>query len=535
MRGTSRGDAVTIPRRSLLSMLPALTALAGLAPRADAARSIVNVRDFGARGDGSTDDSAAIQAAVRGLQSGATLHFPKGSYRFAEPNPEGAAAVSITGISHADIKFDAGAELLMDNLDDGVGGGHAILIQGPASHINLDGVRVRWATKAPRSLGDGIRIVGYPVGIADDPPEGWTGAPAPVSDVRITDCEVGSSPQAGVILMGLSNVEVTNLLVHDTAADGLHFNACRRARVDGYTVTDNGDDGLALVTYYSDRPTYDSAAQTFAFPELTAWSNTDFTITNVTVSGGRANGVRIAGAENVLVRGLTVARKHTGAGVVVDSTAEIDSGNQWQYVASRGLRLEHVSIADCETGVQLLARPGSEGDPKFTEFGISMSDVSIRRCSNWAVRAESLTSPPVSGLKLNNCTVDATSTTGGNGGIGLGNTRGLTFGTISITHSQPVVTFSASDTKNLSVSALKLAITQTHGVQDDSTPSALFDNCEGAINAMHVSWPQAPETWTPVHIKRRPISSHQSAQAQPVAIRKLSVRPSSVIHHMRTV
>ncbi|MEW2479924.1 glycosyl hydrolase family 28-related protein [Mycobacterium sp. NPDC049093] len=517
---------MSIPRRSVLSVVPALAAMAGLAPKSSAVRPVVNVRDFGAKGDGNTDDSAAIQAAVLALRSGATLHFPKGSYRFAAPNPEGGAALTIVGISHVDIKFDAGADLLMDNLDDGVGAGHAILIQGPASHITLDNVKVRWATKAPRSLGDGIRIVGYPAGISDDPPAGWSGPPAPVSDVRIADCEVDSSPQAGVILMGVSDIEVTNLLVHDTAADGLHFNACRRARVDEYSVTDNGDDGLALVTYYSDRPRYDSAAQTFAFPELTAWSNTDFTIRNVTVSGGRANGVRFAGANNVNLRGLTVAGKQTGAGVVVDSTAEIDSGADWQYLASRGLRLEHISVADCEMGIQLLARPGADGDRKFTDFDISVSDVSIRSCSNWAVRAESLTSLPISGLRVDNCTVDATSTTGGNGGIGLGNTQDLNFGKIGVTHSQPVVAFSASDTRNLSIAALNLSVTQADGVPDDSTPSALFDNCEGAINAMHVNWPQAPETWTPVHI---------TANAQPVAIRKLSVKPSSIIERMRTV
>lgn len=526
MRGASRGRAVSIPRRSVLPVLPVLTAMAGLGPKASAVRSIVDVRDFGAKGDGNTDDSAAIQAAARALRSGATLHFPKGSYRFAAPNPEGGAAVSITGISHVDIKFDTGAELLMDNLNDGVGAGHAILIQGPASHISLDSVKVRWATKAPRSLGDGIRIVGYPAKLTDDPPAGWSGPSAPVSDIRIADCEVGSSPQAGVILMGVSDIKVTNLLVHDTAADGLHFNACRRASVDAYTVTDNGDDGLALVTYYSDRPRYDSAAQTFAFPDLTAWSNTDFTITNITVSGGRANGVRFAGANNVDLRGLTVIGKRTGAGIVVDSTAEIESGADWQYLASRGLRLEHISVADCEMGIQLLARPGPDGDRKFADFDVSVSDVSIRRCSNWAVRAESLTPQPVSGLRLNNCTVDATSTTGGNGGIGLGNTQDLNFGKISVTHSEPVVTFSASDTRNLSISALKLAVTQADGVPDDSTPSALFDNCEGSINAMHVSWPHAPETWTPVRI---------TANAQPVAIRKLSVKPSSIIEHMRTV
>lgn len=507
--------------------------MAGLAPKASAMRSVVNVRDHGAKGDGYTDDSTAIQAAVRAVRPGTVLHFPKGSYRFAEPNPDGAAAIAISAVSNLEIKFDTGAELLMDNLDDkGMGSGHAILIQGPASHIALSNVKIRWATKAPRSMGDGIRIVGYPTD--STPPIGWTGPPAPVDNVRISHCEVRSSPQAGVILMAVSDVSVTDLRVHDTAADGLHFNACRRGHVNGYTVTDNGDDGLALVTYYSDQPAYDSAAQTFAFPGLTAWSNTDFTIENVTVSGGRANGVRFAGANGVELRGLTVRGKISGAGVVVDSSAEIDSGAEWQYVASRGLRLEGVTIADCEMGVQVLARPGSGGDSRFTEFGISVVDASVHNCSNWAVRAESLTDQSITGFRLTDCVVDATSTSGGNGGIGLDHTRGISFGKISVTHSQPIVTFSANDTSNLSISALLLSISRGGQSEDAPTPSAIFDNCEGAIHTMHVSWPGAPASWTPVQIKKQANVVDRAVPAQPVAIRKLLVHPTTVVNHVRT-
>lgn len=40
----------------------------------------VNVKDFGATGDGSTDDSTAIQAAVTALSSGGICFFPKGNY-----------------------------------------------------------------------------------------------------------------------------------------------------------------------------------------------------------------------------------------------------------------------------------------------------------------------------------------------------------------------------------------------------------------------------------------------------------------------
>jgi len=44
-------------------------------------RETVSVKDFGAVGDGVTDDSAAIQAAVTSLTAGGTVFFPKGTYQ----------------------------------------------------------------------------------------------------------------------------------------------------------------------------------------------------------------------------------------------------------------------------------------------------------------------------------------------------------------------------------------------------------------------------------------------------------------------
>ncbi|HEY9264035.1 MAG TPA: glycosyl hydrolase family 28-related protein, partial [Mycobacterium sp.] len=98
----------------------------------------VNVRDYGAVGDGVTDDSAAIKAAEAALTSGSRLYFPEGDYRFAQQHPAGDAAILLRGLSNVTVEFAPGARLLMDNLDaNGHGTGHGIRVEGAASHVTI--------------------------------------------------------------------------------------------------------------------------------------------------------------------------------------------------------------------------------------------------------------------------------------------------------------------------------------------------------------------------------------------------------------
>lgn len=48
-------------------------------------RESVSVKDFGAVGDGVTDDSAAIQAAINEAGQNATIYYPKGEYKISAP------------------------------------------------------------------------------------------------------------------------------------------------------------------------------------------------------------------------------------------------------------------------------------------------------------------------------------------------------------------------------------------------------------------------------------------------------------------
>lgn len=60
-------------------------------------RDVVSVKDFGAVGNGVTDDTAAIQAAISALSSRATIYFPRGIYSVSDTIIVSGEHIEITG------------------------------------------------------------------------------------------------------------------------------------------------------------------------------------------------------------------------------------------------------------------------------------------------------------------------------------------------------------------------------------------------------------------------------------------------------
>lgn len=63
----------------------------------------VNVRDQGAKGDGTTDDTAAIQAAVDAAGAGGTVYFPPGTYLCRRIIGTGKSNITLHGVRGASI------------------------------------------------------------------------------------------------------------------------------------------------------------------------------------------------------------------------------------------------------------------------------------------------------------------------------------------------------------------------------------------------------------------------------------------------
>src|ERR1700731_4423274 len=63
---------------------------------ADLSRNVTEVKGFGAMGDGSTDDTAAVQSAINAANGG-TLHFPAGVFVIDSVTVSGASRVRLLG------------------------------------------------------------------------------------------------------------------------------------------------------------------------------------------------------------------------------------------------------------------------------------------------------------------------------------------------------------------------------------------------------------------------------------------------------
>lgn len=88
-----------IPAVRLRVCGPSVVALAALLITVATCHAAVNVRDFGARGDGKADDAKAIAAAIEAVKGGGSVDFPEGDYLLGVPAQPGAFLHVPSGVS----------------------------------------------------------------------------------------------------------------------------------------------------------------------------------------------------------------------------------------------------------------------------------------------------------------------------------------------------------------------------------------------------------------------------------------------------
>ena len=238
------------------------------APVAAPANGEFDVRSFGARGDGQTLDTAAINRAIDAASAvgGGTVRLSAGTY----------LSLSVRLKSNIRLHLDQGAILLAaprtetqryDAPEDNPSNkfqdfGHShfqnSLIWGDGlENVTIDG---------PGEIyGKGLIS-----GESKDPGNGYKSiALKRCRNVNLRDFTIRHGGWFGILATGVDNLTIDNLKI-DTNRDGMDIDACRNVRISNCSINAPGDDGLCLKSSY-------------ALGEARATENV--TITNCLVSG----------------------------------------------------------------------------------------------------------------------------------------------------------------------------------------------------------------------------------------------------------
>lgn len=182
---------------------------------------VVNVIDYGAAGDGTTDDTDAIRDAIDALRDDQTLLIPAGS-TFKHTNYlriDGRQRIRVTGggtLAHSG-DVDGTSSLMLIDCDDVV-----------VSNITL--------TSSATTRRDGNES--HRLFVHDS------------TSVTIKDIAIDGSQAAGVLLQTVTNFLIENVSASNTLADSFHFtHGSSYGTVRHCSSTGSGDDGFAVVSY----------------------------------------------------------------------------------------------------------------------------------------------------------------------------------------------------------------------------------------------------------------------------------------------
>lgn len=230
----------------------------------------VSVRDFGAVGDGRTDDTAALQRALDATPRAGVLQLPAGGV-FLHSDVLHVRRAGITVVGPGELRATRPDRSSVWVEADGV------TVQD--LHLTVAGVTHRYdAWEQMR-----VRLL-------------------TVHNTVLRRLVIDGSAAAGVYVGGAHDFLLDHLTVRDTRADGIHITGgAADGRVVSPTVVNSGDDGVAVVSYMQDGPPV--ARVTVSSPTVLGTSSgrglsvvggTDITYTDVHVERSSAAAVYIA-------------------------------------------------------------------------------------------------------------------------------------------------------------------------------------------------------------------------------------------------
>lgn len=201
---------------------------------------IFNVRDYGATGDGVTNDTAAIQAAVNAAiaAGGGQVYIPAGTYIVAGDGTASHGAVTLgNNVTVAGDGMGATTVKLQDGYDHGITG----IFRTPAGVATHD-VGMHDLTIDGNRANTSGEVYGWFNGVLPGDPRADSNIT--LDHVEIMNCSgYGFDPHEQTV-----NLVITNSVAHDNGRDGFTLDYQINARIENNIAYNNDRSGFNIVT-----------------------------------------------------------------------------------------------------------------------------------------------------------------------------------------------------------------------------------------------------------------------------------------------
>jgi polygalacturonase len=377
--------------------------------RAAHAATLCSAKSFGATGNGTTKDTAALQRALTACAGGGTTELTAGSY----------LSGALTVPSNITLQIDSGATLLASQnaADFPPSGSHLLpllIVAGGSSNVNITGAGTIDGQGAPWwALINQEKAAGLPL------------SPRPalidlgsVSTGSITGITLKNAPNVHITMKAASHVTVDKIKISSPSdspnTDGIDIWSSTNVVITNSTI-DCGDDNIAINSSTSNGPAHDislSSSTILHGHGLSIGSYTAGGVYNVSIHDNTltntSNGIRIKSSRDrggevhaITYAHLTMTGVSTPISILAYYPSVPADGDPAQSVTSTTPNYHDITITKV-TATGATSAGQIVGLPERTITGLNLSSVNIAAKTgvmvrNAAVTATSTTITPSSG------------------------------------------------------------------------------------------------------------------------------------------
>ena len=254
----------------LLYVVSSDSALAAQPAACLAPQKNLSVKDFGAKADGHTDDTAAIQAALDVAKAGDVLLFPEGHYKTSKSLQVKTSSIALVGQNATLFSLTPGDQ--------------SIHISG--EHVAVVGMRLEGTGATRLAANNSAKIF------------------SESNYVQLIDNTIVGGASVGILVHGGHDFIIRGNHIENTLADGIHMtHGASKGIVSDNSIKNSGDDMIAVVSYKKHLP-------------LATCS--DILIKDNHVSGNKwGRGISVIGGTNITIDSNQIEDVNEAAGILI--------------------------------------------------------------------------------------------------------------------------------------------------------------------------------------------------------------------------